>query len=245
MNQSKAHGSFLQSFNIVKNDVISVIGSGGKTSLIFKLAREARLLGYKTLVTTTTHMLIPHPDDYDALDLSGALFRDTLLPAPGIYAGALAAEEHGKMTGVSSSCLENMLNRFDLVLIEADGAAGKPLKGWKETEPVIPLITTKTIGIVDIQAIGCMIDRSLVHRLEIFLKLSRSVETECLSVDHLRRVICNQKGLFSKSQGTEILYVNKLESASDKKNAAELVTQSGQRNVVCGSIRDGIVHVLH
>jgi probable selenium-dependent hydroxylase accessory protein YqeC len=113
-------------------------------------------------------MLIPQPDNFDALDLSGALFRDTILPAPGIYVGGVAAEEHGKMAGVSLSCLENMLNRFDLILIEADGAAGKPLKGWKETEPVIPLVTTKTIGIVDIQTIGCLIDRSLAHRLEIF-----------------------------------------------------------------------------
>ena len=245
MNQSKEQDSFLQSFEIVKNDVISFIGAGGKTSLIFRLAEDARRLGFKTLVTTTTHMLIPQPDNFDALDLSGALFRDTILPAPGIYVGGVAAEEHGKMAGVSLSCLENMLNRFDLILIEADGAAGKPLKGWKETEPVIPLVTTKTIGIIDIQTIGCLIDRSLVHRLEIFLKLSRSSETECLSVDHLRRVINNENGLFSKSQGAEILYVNKRESASDEKNAAELVTRSGQRKVVCGSIRDGIVHVLH
>ena len=38
MNQSKEQDSFLQSFEIVKNDVISFIGAGGKTSLIFKLA---------------------------------------------------------------------------------------------------------------------------------------------------------------------------------------------------------------
>jgi len=245
MSQSREQVSFLQSFGIVKNDVISFVGAGGKTSLIFRLAKEARRLGFKTLVTTTTHMFIPHQDDYNALDLSDTLFRDTILAAPGIYVGGLRAEEHGKMTGVSSWSLENMLNRFDLVLIEADGAAGKPLKGWKETEPIIPLITTKTIGIVDIRTIGCLIDRSLVHRLAIFLKLSRSVETQCLTVDHLCRVICNEKGLFSKSQGTEILYINKLESASDQKNATELVTRLGQRNVVCGSIRDGIVHVLH
>ena len=39
--------------------VISVVGAGGKTSLIFALADELANSGKKIVVTTTTHMLHP------------------------------------------------------------------------------------------------------------------------------------------------------------------------------------------
>ena len=242
---SEKLSDFLTAFNIVKNDIISVIGAGGKTSLIFRLAQESRQRGFKTLITTTTRMLIPSAKQYDALDLSGTLFRDTDLSHPGIYVGGVVAEEQKKMAGSSPCCLENTLNRFDLVLIEADGAAGKSLKGWKESEPVVPRITTKTIGVVDIQTIGCHISHPLIHRLDIFLKLIDDIETKRFSVDHLCRVIGNEEGLFSKSQGEEIIYINKLESNAGRKHADELQAQLRQRNIVYGSIRDGSVHVRH
>jgi len=244
MGPNKKQDDFLKSFKIVKNDIVSVVGAGGKTSLIFRLAAEARQRGFKTLVTTTTHMLIPRPEQYDGLDLSGALFSETAPSLPGIYVGGAAAGEQEKMRGASPCCLENTLKRFDLVLIEADGAAGKALKGWKESEPVIPRLTTKTIGVVDIQTIGCPISPSLIHRLDIFLKLTGTIEKEYLTVEHLCRIISSEKGLFSKSQGEVIIFINKLESDTDRKHAAELVGQLEQRAVVCGSIRHARTHVL-
>ncbi|HWP45747.1 MAG TPA: selenium cofactor biosynthesis protein YqeC [Candidatus Limnocylindrales bacterium] len=51
----------LPSFKIVKGDLISLIGSGGKTTLMYKLAREATRMGMKVISTTTTHMYVPTP----------------------------------------------------------------------------------------------------------------------------------------------------------------------------------------
>ena len=38
--------------------IIAVVGSGGKTTLIKKLAEQYRAQGKKVFVTTTTHMFI-------------------------------------------------------------------------------------------------------------------------------------------------------------------------------------------
>ena len=39
-----------------RTDVVAVAGAGGKTTLVYRLAREAREAGLRVLVTTTTHM---------------------------------------------------------------------------------------------------------------------------------------------------------------------------------------------
>ena len=45
----------------MKNKIIAVIGAGGKTTLIHRLAEEYRRKGASVLVSTTTHMLV-EPD---------------------------------------------------------------------------------------------------------------------------------------------------------------------------------------
>ena len=39
-----------------KHRLIAVVGAGGKTTLIYELARELKKAGYRAAVTTTTHM---------------------------------------------------------------------------------------------------------------------------------------------------------------------------------------------
>ena len=39
--------------------MIAFVGGGGKTTLIYELARELESVGKRVLVTTTTHMLRP------------------------------------------------------------------------------------------------------------------------------------------------------------------------------------------
>ena len=116
---------------------------------------------------------MPDSAQYDRLDLSGTLFSGAAVRDSGIYVGGLPAAVPGKMTGAAMDLLASRRKLFDLVLIEADGAAAKPLKGWNSTEPVIPLFTTKTIGVLDIQTIGRIIDAALVHRAGDFYRADR------------------------------------------------------------------------
>jgi probable selenium-dependent hydroxylase accessory protein YqeC len=224
VSRSKKH-SFVQALGIQRGDVVCFAGAGGKTSLMFLLAQEARGQGLKVLVTTSTKILVPDGDQYDGLDLSGKLFSSDSVVAPGIYVGGLPTPVEGKMTGVGLDLLSCQRQHFDLVLIEADGAATKPLKGWNSTEPVIPLFATKTIGIVDIQTVGSIICEALVHRVEIFSEITGCQAGEPVSTDLLCRMILHDKGLFSRSQGAEILYINKVESEADCRNVDRLRAQ--------------------
>lgn len=234
--------SFLRALGIQQGDAVSLIGAGGKTSLMFRLAQEARDRGDKVLVTTSTKIFIPESDQYDSLDLSGKLFLGLSVPAPGIYVGGLPTPVPGKITGVHMDLLSGQRKLFDLVLIEADGAATKPLKGWTSTEPVVPEFTDKTIGILDIQTIGSIICEALVHRLEIFSELTGGKVGERVTTDHLYRVIVHDKGMFFQAQGEKILYINKVESAIDRGHVDVLREQLKSYKIVAGSIRQGTIY---
>ena len=235
--------SFLEALGIERGDVVCFSGAGGKTSLMFRLAKEAREQSLKVLVTTSTKIFVPDVDQYDALDLSGKLFSPDSVVAPGIYVGGKPTPVAGKMTGVAVDQLSCQRKHYDLVLIEADGSATKPLKGWNSAEPVIPDFATKTIGILDIQAIGSIICTALVHRLEIFCELTGCTVGEPVSIRHLCRMIFHHQGLFYQSQGAEILYINKVESEIDRSNVDDLRTQLKNTTIVAGSIRQGTIYV--
>ena len=132
---------------------------------------------------------------------------------------------------------------FDLVLIEADGAATKPLKGWNSTEPVIPDFTDKTIGVLDIQTVGSIISETMVHRMEIFSQLTGGNLGEPVTIDHLYRVIVCDNGLFSQARGEEILYINKVELAVERRNVDALRARLGNKKIVAGSIQQGTIYV--
>lgn len=233
---------FLTALGIQQGDVVSLIGAGGKTSLMFRLAEEGRALGLKVLVTTSTRILVPEPAQYDLLDVSGALFSDQEMTEPGIYVGGLPDTTPGKLIGVREDLLSWQRKQFDLLLIEADGAARKPLKGWRSNEPVIPGITTMTIGILDIQTIGRIISDATVHRLDIFSELTGALPGEAVSIGHLLRLIIADEGLFGHAIGRELLFINKVESAQDRCNADILRMQLENLKIVAGSVQQGFIY---
>jgi len=221
--------------------VVSIVGAGGKTSLMFRLAHEARARDMKVLVTTSTRIVVPEPSEYDVLDLSGRLFLDQTIAVPGVYVGGLPDSLPGKMCGIRRDLPARLRQQFDLVLIEADGAACKPLKGWRNGEPVIDEATSCTIGVLDIQTIGTIVSEQAIHRLEIFCRLTGAEPGEMISIGHLLRIICHDDGLFSQALGREILFLNKVESEAQQRNAALLRSQLDNLHVVAGSVAEGTI----
>lgn len=234
--------SFVSSLKLQRQAVVSLVGAGGKTSLMYRLAEEGRYRDWRVLVTTSTRILVPARNRYDALDLSGGIFKDhDSLPA-GIYVAGVPDSDPAKMRGGAMELLYYHLNRFDLVLIEADGSAGKPLKGWLPTEPVVPHFTTSTVGVLDIQTLDRTIDASLIHRLEAFCQLSGGMEGERISIGHLLRVVTEQDGLFREAVGEEKLFINKVESAKDQQQVDVLKSQLENLQITAGSLQLGTIY---
>lgn len=149
----------------VRPGVTSVIGSGGKTSLLSALARE---LPGTVVLTTTTHIL-PFPDvplvtSEDAADVRAAL------AASHVVCVGSQAEKNSKLVTPELG-IDTLASLADYVLVEADGARRLPLKAHAAWEPVIPACSDRTILVLGASGLGRPV-REKVHRPELFCELA-------------------------------------------------------------------------
>ena len=189
--------------------VITIIGSGGKTSLLWELAGRRRAA--RTLVTTTTRIMLPDA----AAGLYDTCITDGVAPrraAPGVtLAGTL---RDGKFRPLAAGELEKCVSLFDFVFIEGDGSRTLPLKAWAAYEPVVPPFTEMTAGIMPVWPLGRAADGALVHRLPLWEKLTGCAAGEPLLPVHLARAITGSTdaaGLFAAAQGKRALFFNQVE----------------------------------
>lgn len=231
--------NLIDACNIKNKDIITIVGAGGKTSLMFSASSLLRKY-YKVLVTTTTNIYVPNEKFYDKMIMLSEMKDEN-------YNNIIEKSNNGvyvignkivnnketdkpKIKGLNSEALDKITPYFDIVIIEGDGSKEKPLKGWKDLEPVVYNKTTKTIGVVDIKTIGLNINEDNIHRLDEFLKIINDKESQRVKVKHLKSVILNKNGLFKSSEGEKILFVNKAENIKDKRNVTLLIKKVKDEN---------------
>ncbi|OUO31765.1 hypothetical protein B5F85_09225 [Olsenella sp. An293] len=148
----------------VSTGVTSVIGSGGKTSLLAALARE---LPGTVVLTTTTHILpfagVPLVTSADADDVRAALAESRV-----VCVGS-QAEKDGKLVTPKLG-MDVLAELADHVLVEADGSRRLPLKAHAPWEPVIPACSGRTVIVFGASGLGHPV-RDVVHRPELFCEL--------------------------------------------------------------------------
>lgn len=193
---------------ILKHKVISFVGSGGKTTLMFALAKKLSLLGKKVIVTTTTKIYIPqnHPvvlPDKDIISMSST--SRSLESLKEIMASQIELSLNSDNICVTGSlCLRkdhyepqklcsyelcgfsarDFLSLADFVLIEADGSKHKPLKFPGENEPVIPIESDLVIAVAAMWCAGQAISQ-VCHRYELACRFLSSQYGYEISKDHI------------------------------------------------------------
>lgn len=187
--------------------VISIVGAGGKTTLMFSLAGMLAKSG-KVLVTTTTKIYVPDPGSYDFMAIGSSNFdMYNRMQASGIYVYGSAVNAENKLIGLAAADVDRLSPFFDYVLVESDGANRKLIKGWSKNEPVICRSTTHTVGVLNLAALGLTIDEGNVHRVDEFLKITGAHRNDKISEDHLASLVFHKDGLFKNSIGKKIVYL--------------------------------------
>lgn len=206
----------------VRPGVTSVIGSGGKTSLLAALARE---LSGTVVLTTTTHILpfagVPLLVSPTADEVVQALRASRV-----VCVGSLG-EKDDKLV-VPELGIEQLASLADYVLVEADGARRLPLKAHAPWEPVIPACSGRTVLVLGASGLGRPV-RDAVHRPELFCELAGCAPDDLATPELVARV-ANVEAL------TDIALVNQADVAPDA--ARELAAQLGVP-AFYGSVRAG------
>ena len=133
------------------NKIISVIGAGGKTSLLHKMSEYYLKKKETVLLTTTTHMMLEKDTDIscDVFTIIEKLKKDKYC-----MAGKICADNSKKIEALPSGILKRIMPYADKILIEADGAKHYSLKYPLESEPVIFEFTTDVYLVLGLWDIG-------------------------------------------------------------------------------------------
>lgn len=162
--------------------ITAVVGAGGKTTLIHRLAAEYRAEGKKVFVTTTTHMYA-EADTLLTEDADAILRR--LNETGYVMAGTPCGE---KIAALPPAVYETVCKAADEVLVEADGAKHFAIKYPNKTEPVIPKNTEKIIVVCGLHGLGKPA-KEAAFRLEEVTRCLAIGEDTLITPSHLQKLV--------------------------------------------------------
>lgn len=220
--------------DLKNGDIVSVVGSGGKTTFMYKLSKE--LSNKKVIITTSTKMFIPKEDEKFNIIFLNESKNINLEKGINFLIGEIVSENKFH---TNVELIDENVYGFDYLLIESDGSKRKPLKGWNETEPVISKRTNKTVGIIPIDIIGKIAKEDIIHRIEKFSKISLISEGEEIIPEAIANVISSKNGLFKNSVGEKILFLNKIENKKQYEMACKLLKILERKNININKIIGG------
>jgi probable selenium-dependent hydroxylase accessory protein YqeC len=201
-----------------RRELISLVGGGGKSTLLFALAEDLRLAGHSVITSTTTK--IRHSEALRAplavYRRSEPRWREKLREGLGRKKHLFMGEaflESGKVEGIDLHFADSLFQEgeADYLIVEADGAAGKPVKVPAPHEPVIPKLTTMTIAVMGLEALGRPFSSDLVFREELFQEMTGLTQGATLTPHSLSKVFFDERGLFKGTPppASRVVFLNK------------------------------------
>ena len=234
--------------------VASLVGGGGKTTLMFRLANELVDMGRCVLTTTTTKLFRPEPSQsmhVVAGDEPDRLRRrlDTLLASGCRHITAVKGYGGGpdKLVGLATDDLTRVIRPggFDWVLVEADGAKRRPLKAPAEFEPVIAPETTLVVAVVGLEAVGRPMAAPWVFRCQHYARLTGLKPGAPVSAESVALVLTHPGGMTkgAPDSARRCVFLNKADTPrrlAVGRRLADLLLAApgGPERVVVGALRD-------
>lgn len=211
------------------DESVALVGGGGKTTAMFRLAREVVDRGGCAITTTTTRIfgaqIALAPAHVPAVDAT----RERV-------AAALAAHGHvlvigpteagsAKAEGVSLDLFRRLRAWFPdaCLLNEADGSRMRPFKAPADYEPVIPAETTLVVPVVGADVFGKPLDADHVHRPELVGALTGAPMGTPITPAIVAGVLAHSEGGRKgvPAGARVVVLINKVETLPDRASARE------------------------
>ncbi len=193
--------------------ITSVIGSGGKTTLLSVLSKA---LPGTVLLSTSTHILpftgcplLTSSPGETAEELIARL-KDGFLKSRVLCLGSPGPDGKLSAPPLPFSLIAPVA---DFCLVEADGSASLPMKAHAEYEPVIPAGSRRTILIAGASAFFRPI-KEVCHRPEIFCRLTGASPKDTLTP-------ALAAALINKERLSDFVFLNQTDALA---NASEAET---------------------
>lgn len=229
-----------EALELDRHRIISLVGAGGKTSLMFAMARELVTLGNHVVTSTTTRIFNPSPKETPFLFIreeAGDILKAVpdLIQRYGHFTLVESRLPGKKLRGVTPELIDDLgaLEGVDQVLVEADGAARLPLKAPGENEPVIPSKTSLVVVVVGIDSIGVELSADHVFRPHIVSQITGLPLGGMVTVEAIAELIVNPRGMAKGAppHSTIIPFLNKADTPHGLKKGRVLAWRIVEKGV--------------
>lgn len=204
--------------------VISLVGGGGKSTLMYFLASTSARQGKRVLVTTTTNIFAPDPALYAENEQQAlALWEKGSIavigtPIPG----------KGKLKEPEPKLLRRLMERADITFIEADGSKHCPVKAPREGEPVLIPACDTVLAVMGLSAVGRPL-KEVAFRLPEVLRLLGVEEDHILTEEDAARLLSSSFGSRKDVGDRQFCVVLNQCDDGPRRRAASLIAQYLQR----------------
>jgi molybdenum cofactor cytidylyltransferase len=234
---------------LTSDEVVALVGGGGKSTAMFRLAHEMVARGGTVLSTTTTHIFAAQiaraPAHVSAADATQERVAAALATHRHVLVIGATNSATGRAAGPSLDLFRRLRAWFPAVCLvnEADGSRMRPFKAPAEHEPVIPGETTLVVPMVGADVFGRPLDADHVHRPELVSALSGAPLGAPVTPEIVASVLAHPAGgLKGVPEGARVVVlINKADALADRaparETAARLLRHPAIRAVVLGAAR--------
>ncbi len=226
MNEQSGVADIVEALGLAPNgELVAIVGGGGKSRLMFELAKW--LPGRGVMTTTTRIFSKQLSSAVEFCTLADADWRARLdaFESALLVVGRVEGE---RAVGVAPELPAELLAhpRVEWVVVEADGSRMLPVKAPGPHEPVIPMGTTLLVPVVGIDALSKPI-AEIAHRPERVGEIAGLSVEDTLTPAALARLMTSREGGLkgASSAGRTAVLINKVESASEFAIAREVAEQ--------------------
>jgi probable selenium-dependent hydroxylase accessory protein YqeC len=226
--------------NVTPSQCISIMGAGGKSTLMNRFADELIVLGRTVILTSTTNYHRPKNLHADQILLTHEVADwPELLATLARRWNRLVVLHHDlgsdMVKGVDVAAVRQIHERLPeaIVIVKTDGARKRWFKAPNQSEPVIPPWTQLCITVVNRAILGRPLAGDLVHRPELVAELAGVPLGAVLTPQDVGTVLTHPRSYMAKipAAAKRAIYISHVHSPADLAQA-EAVAAALDRTAV-------------
>jgi molybdenum cofactor cytidylyltransferase len=189
--------SLPERLGLAGRELVSIVGAGGKSTILFALGRDLTAAGARVILTTTTRVGADQPSEPIcwSADVAGVAAALEAAFLDGLPVFVAAGRAPGKIVGPSPEAIDRLFAETParFVVVEADGAHRLAIKAPADHEPVVPGASTTVIVVASLAAIGHPI-ADVAHRPERVAGLIGAQPGDLLALEGAAGVLLHPDG---------------------------------------------------